>query len=234
MQANFRIGVLLALIGIVLVSVVAGSYAFRGNDDVGVNSELQLKKILNGWSFMVIEDNGMLVRDLHKVLARDNLRVSILKYNTLNDMVIDRRPQVVIVNLLDRNVLSELYSSNATISILSKLMLRGSYVLFVTNDSNTLQRISKMFNPPLSVPPSKITMTKEYKDGKKETIVQNLLIITGRTYKNINGRLVPIEIGVTVSLEDSNSNIDSIIQKALHNALISIVDDENRFSHSEG
>ncbi len=95
--------------------------------------------------------------------------------------------------------------------------------------------ITRTFNPPLSVPSSKVTMAKEYKDGRtEEAIIQNLLVITGRTYKNINGRLVPIGAGATVRIEGSGGNINSIIQKALQHALIAIMDDENNLSLHRG
>ena len=230
-----RITLTLALIIIVAATLITGLYL---NSENNPKSSPRPEKgvvlgnwsFFNGWTFAVVEHDEIVTENLEEVLSSRNISASVVKYNSLSMLnnTVPQKPLVVIVNLLDTNILEEWSTTNETIDTARKLMLGGSYVLFVTNDSSTLQRISKSFNPPLSVPSSKSTMTKEYKNGRtEEAIMQNLLVITGRTYKNIDGRLVPIGAGATVHIESSS---DNMMQKALQNALMAIMDDENNLS----
>ena len=238
-----RITLTLALIIIVAAVLITGLY-LNSENNPGPSPRPEEGVVLgnwsffNGWTFVVVEHDDVLTENLEEILSSKNISASVVKYGSLSMLnnTVPQKPLVVIVNLLDTDILEELNTSNKTIDTARKLMLGGSYVLFVTNDSNTLQRISKSFNPPLSVPSSKITMTititKKYKNGRtEEAIVQNLLVVTGRTYKHINGRLIPIGVGATVHIEGSD---DNIMQKALQNALIAIIEDEINISSHKG
>ena len=235
---SIKTGTTLKLTLIIVVAAVLITGLYINNNENNPKSSLRQEggivpcnwSFFNGWTFAVVEHDEIVTKNLEEVLSSGNTSTSVVKYDSLSMLnnTVPQKPLVVIVNLLDTNILEEWSTTNETIDTARKLMLGGSYVLFVTNDSSTLQRISKSFNPPLSVPSSKSTMTKEYKNGRtEEAIMQNLLVITGRTYKNIDGRLVPIGAGATVHIEGSS---DNMMQKALQNALMAIMDDENNLS----
>ncbi len=130
--------------------------------------------------------------------------------------------------MIDEEVLSEI-GNPAVVGALSGLMSRGAYVLLISNSSSVIREVGGLLDPPLRCPASRsVTVTKQYRDGRAETEVHEYqLIITGRTFKNLGGRLVPVNVLITVhGFGDS----DAAMRRALHELLLTIADLEERFS----
>ncbi|MEM0262696.1 MAG: hypothetical protein QXN17_08615, partial [Nitrososphaerota archaeon] len=208
-RLNNKVSIVLIIIGLSIIGglIYSSAIASKENNvipksDVEAGIDLQL---LNKWSFIVVEHNSsVLYKNLQKILTYKNINVSATRYGSVSTLAGSelRKPFIVILNLLDEEVLKEINSSAKNIDVLRGLARDGNYILFVANDSRAVQSISKLFDPPLSYPESKVTITKQYKDGRTEIISQNLLIVVGRTYRNIDGRLVPINFMSTVQIDN--------------------------------
>lgn len=112
--------------------------------------------------------------------------------------------------------------------------MRGAYVLFLSNSTDTLKGIAEAFNPPLPVPEaSTVTITKQYSNNTTETITENLLMVVGRTYKNIDGRIVPEGIIITVHY-NTPEKLNDAIQKALNDIPGQIMEVELNLNNSKG
>lgn len=175
----------------------------------------------------MVEHGDILFRNLRKIFIDENISASILKYQNISILMnnLSQKPQAVILNLLDTEVLEELSTSSQAISFLHSLSLNGTYVLFATNDQSTIKWVSGLFDPPLSYPSSpKATATKVSRDGKTETIVWDTqMYVTGRKYISIGGRVVPTGVMASIIIEDPG-NVVEAIQKALRQTLILIAD----------
>ena len=232
-----KISIVLIVIGLAIIGGLVYSYAIASKEnnaipesDIEAGIDLQL---LNKWGFIVVEHNSdVLSKNLQKILTYKNINVSATRYGSVAILAGSelRKPSIVILNLLDKEVLKEINSSARNIDVLRELARGGNYILFVADESRAIQSISKLFDPPLSYPSeSKVTITKQYKDGRTEIILQDLLIVVCRTYRNIDGRLVPINFMSTVQIDNFN-NMDDAIQKALLNTLMLIVKAENNLA----
>ncbi|MEM1722099.1 MAG: hypothetical protein QXZ16_06790 [Ignisphaera sp.] len=233
-RLNNKVSIVLIVIGLSIIggliyssAIVSKENSVIPKSDVEAGIDLQL---LNKWSFIVVEHNSsVLYKNLQKILTYKNINASTTRCGSVSTLAGSElwKPSIVILNLLDEEVLKEINSSARNIDVLRGLARGSNYILFVANDSRVIQSISKLFDPPLSyISESRVTITKQYKDGRAETISQNLLIVVGRTYRNIDGRLVPIDFTGTVHIDDFN-NIDDAIQKALLNTLMLVVKAEN-------
>ncbi|GBF09932.1 hypothetical protein apy_16570 [Aeropyrum pernix] len=234
-----KISTVLIVVGLAIIGGLAYSYTIAGKEgnaipksdipesDIEAGIDLQL---LNKWGFIVVERNSDVVsKNLQKILTYKNINVSVTRYGSVAKLAGGelRKPSIVILNLLDKEVLKEINSSARNIDVLRELARGGNYILFVADESGAIHSISDLFNPPLSYPSeSKVTITKQYKDGRTEIILQDLLIVVGRTYRNIDGRLVPINFMSTVHIDDFN-NMDDAIQEALLNILTLIIQAES-------
>jgi len=229
------IAIALALVAIVILTNIAIKNSENSGNmnvtrvDLRSAVRSRVREFFNGWNFVVVEHSDVLAKNLQKVFIDENISASVSRVDILELVnYSSKKPHIVILNLLDREVLDEVNSSR-TISTIHRLMLEGSYVLFITNDSNIIRGIAKLFDPPLSYPSSsssKITITKQYSDGRKELVVADTLFVVGRTYKNIDGRLVPFGVGATI-LIDNTTTIDEALQRLAREMLESIVAGEN-------
>jgi len=221
----------ITLIGVVIVLAAVGAamksrentYTTRSDFEALIRS--QMKEFYNGWIIVVVERGDELTRGFQRVLTDENISATVSRVDAL-DMVdfSSMRPQIVVFNLLDREVLNEVYSS---ISTIRRLMLEGSYVLFVANDSDVIREIANLFDPPLDYPSSsEVTITKAYSNGRKELVVADTLFAVGRTYKNVSGRLVPFGVGASI-LIDNSTTTDEAMQQLASGILKSIVAGEN-------
>jgi len=221
-----------ALVGVVVILAAFGAATKNREDAYTVRSEdfetlirSQMKEFYNGWTIVVVERGDALTRGFQSVLAEENINATVSRVDVL-DMVnlASMRPQIVVFNLLDREVLNEVYSS---ISTISRLMLEGGYVLFAANDSDVIREIAGLFDPPLEYPTSsEVAITKAYSNGRAELVMADTLFAAGRTYKNVSGRLVPFGAGATVLIDSSITAGEAMIQLA-SGILKSIVAGEN-------
>jgi len=222
----------IALVSVVVVLAAIGATTKNREDAYTVRSEdfetlirSQMKEFYNGWIIVVVERSDALTRGFQRVLTDENISATVSRVDVL-DMVnfSSMKPQIVVFNLLDSEVLNEVYSS---ISTISRLMLEGGYVLFVANDSDVIREIANLFDPPLDYPSSsEVTITKAYSSGRKELVVADTLFVVGRTYKNVSGRLVPFGVGATVLIDSPITADEAMIQLA-SGILKSIVAGEN-------
>jgi len=222
----------IVLVGVVVVLAAIGAAAKNREDAYTVRSEdfealirSQMKEFYNGWIIVVVERGDVLAKGFQSVLAEENISATVSRVDVL-DMVnlASMRPQIVVFNLLDREVLNGVYSSIDTIR---RLMLEGSYVLFVANESGAIREIAGLFDPPLHYPTSsKVTLTKLHSNGRVELMVEDTLFAVGRTYKNVSERLIPFGAGATV-LIDSSTTADEAMRQLASEILKSIVAGEN-------
>jgi hypothetical protein len=228
-----RLLLVLSLFAVLLVLGGAAAYSYMSKGEApSFASSGQDRGVLKDWSFIIMGDKGIDLQEFQRILRNNGINVTVVKYNGGS---LDRNPAnahiVVIVNLIDRSVYSSI-ESPSMLNTLRNLSLRGGYVLFLSNNTKILKNIAGEFNPPLTIPgTSTITITKQYKNDTKETTTENLLIVIGRTYKSINGKMVPEDITITVHYKAS-SNLDSAIQKALNNIPGQITEIEFKPSNS--
>lgn len=224
----------IALVGVVVVLAAIGAATKNRENAYTVRSEdfetlirSQMKEFYNGWIIVVVERGDALTRGFQKVLAEENISATFSRVDTLSMVNFSSvKPQMVVFNLADREVLEEV-NSPETADILRRLVREGVYVFFVANDSNVIREISTLFDPPLSYPTSsEATITKVYRSGKQELLVVGTLFAVGRTYRNVDGRLIPVD-GSAAILLDKPTTMDEAMQRLAHELMKSIVAGEN-------
>jgi len=226
--------VVLALVAIVVIADVVSKNSARNSGNMNVTRvdfeslvRLQMREFFNGWNFVVVEHSDVLAKNLQKVLRDENINASVSRVNVLDIVNLSSvKPQMVVFNLLDGEVLEEVKSPE-TADILRRLVREGVYVFFVTNDSNVIREISTLFDPPLSHPTSsEATITKVYRSGKQELLVVGTLFAVGRTYKNVDGRFIPFDGSVSILL-DKPTTMDEAMQRLANELMKSIIAGEN-------
>jgi len=221
----------IVLIGAVVVLAAIGvatknrenTYTARVDFEALIRS--QMKEFYDGWIIVVVERGDALTKGFQGVLAEENISATVLRSGIpISIDKLSKKPQMVVFNLLDGEVLNEVYSSIDTIC---RLVREGVYVFFVTNDSNAIREISTLFDPPLSYPTSsEVAIAKVYRGGKQELLVVGTLFAVGRTYRNVDGRLIPVD-GSAAILLDKPTTMDEAMQRLAHELMKSIVFGEN-------
>jgi len=223
----------IALVGVVVVLVAIGvatknrenTYTARVDFETLIRS--QMKELYDGWIIVVVERGDALTKGFQRVLAEENISATVLRSGIpISIDKLSKKPQMIVFNLLDGEVLEEV-KSPGTADTLRRLVREGVYVFFVANDSNVIREISTLFDPSLSYSTSsEATITKAYSGGKQELLVVGTLFAVGRTYRNVDGKLVPVDGGTTILL-DKPTTTDEAVQRLAHELMKSIVAGEN-------
>ncbi len=219
-KRRILIAVALAAVVTTALAIALANSAINAAVAKGVKSPREL-------SIIIIENGNTILRNLNKVLVSGTISTrntkaltSILKYDTILHLNhVKKKPKIIIINLLDRRVLDELISCRKCVSVLQDFASKGVYVLLVSNDLKRLRDVCEKFSPPLSyINPAGLTIVKRLSNGTTTTITEKIIVITGRAYKKIGQRMIPVDITITSHYNNYN-DMDKAIAQALKGAL---------------
>ncbi len=184
-----------------------------------VSEELLREHLKKFGAFIVIDNDGTLYRSAKKVLSMYGIEIR--RLDSFEELESIGCPKILVVNL-DREAIATL-TSETILDKLRRCSLSGTYVLFAFNDTKLADEVwRKIFGVPLPYKSNEVTVAKVWRSGKVEHVVEKTFFVYGRTYRVVDGKRIPIEVGGSAGYRDVK-DLEKAISEALANLLKNIV-----------
>ncbi len=169
-----------------------------------------MRRFFENTSVVVIDSNGTLYRVVLELL--NSYGIEVHRFESTDKVVEISCPEILMISL-DSEIANEM--SLNVIDRLRECSMNGSYVSLAFSDVELADKIwRKLFEVSLPYTSSEITITKKWRDGRVEYVVEKTFFIFGRTYKSINGRLTPVDVAGSARYRDVKD-----LEKAMKEAL---------------
>ncbi|RLG77904.1 MAG: hypothetical protein DRO12_00990 [Thermoprotei archaeon] len=174
-------------------------------------------KLLRGYlgdsKVIVVDGDGVLYRVASRLLSSYGINVHRLE--SLSELKLLGCPKILVINLDAENISA--FDSLDVVSELRNCSMSGSYVLLAFKDTSLAEEVwRKIFETPLPYTSNEITVTRVWSNGETEYIAERTFFIFGRTYKIIDDRPVPIDVGGSAGYR-STEELEKAVDEALKN-----------------
>ncbi len=197
------------------------------NEDLRTSIEFLSKRGFD--KLVLIDENGVIYRAMLRIFGDYN--VTIYRHRSLDELDLSKCPRILVINLLDDKIYSEL-NNPSRLDKIRECSEKGNYVLFVLDNVKVGNEIwMKLFGVVYPNPSSEVTVTMGHSSSKVDYYVAKKLFISGRTYKVINDRSVPVDVGGSAIYKSTERlELEDVVSVALIGLIRSIADTESRYS----